>query len=172
MDFRVIVLLVFLVSQLTLAKAAANREDEHCGVSNSYEGKEFTLIISRTFHSDVRFKLCNKPDKKYLVIIEYTDNPKSDSSVVTENTINIESDTYARLLSLRDDALDYNTKDYSMGADGSSWCLHVAKGFTQTFACFYTPTSKSEERGLKGLADLGRYLWDLTDQEAKSGDIY
>ena len=67
--------------------------------------------------------------------------------------------------------LKYNTLDsVGPGREGSYWCLQSVQGFyaTYTKGCFYTPSYKSEERGLLGIYNLGQFLWSFSGLDKKN----
>ena len=66
----------------------------------------------------------------------------------------------------------FNALDETSGADGSSWCLHTNRGFTQVNICFWSPKYKTEERGLIGLSNLGTALWEFSEMEKEYGELY
>lgn len=157
---------------IVLPSVSIAEEDKHCGVSNRSVGTEFLLSVSRSFHGATVFKLCKKQKQKFLVVINYFNEIESGKNKEVEDIVQLNSSDFDKLLLLRDEALMYNTRDYTMGLDGSTWCLDVQKSFTHTLGCFWSPLYNSEERGLKGMGELATYLWEYTEQSKSHGKLY
>jgi len=86
--------------------------------------------------------------------------------------VSLNEATYRKLLTLYENALDYNVKDEAEGMDGSDWCLETQRGFTYSKACFWSPGAQPEERGLTGLAKLGEELWRIAATDPRDGPLY
>ena len=132
----------------------------------------FRLSIARSFHPDATFHLCErlKADESFLRIQVTQRDGTNDES----RELKLDPQTYSEIIDLYHEAVDYNVRDNAMGADGSRWCLETSRKFTFAIACFWTPTPevRAEERGLIGLYNLGKTLWELAELESKIGKVY
>jgi len=132
----------------------------------------FRLSMSRSFHPNVTFHLCERKNSEQSFLrFQIT---QRDGQIDDARKIKLDSETYTRLLKLYYEAVEYNVRDDATGADGSSWCLETSRMFTYALACFWTPTPdvRAEERGLIGLYNLGRELWELAELESEIGRLY
>jgi hypothetical protein len=86
--------------------------------------------------------------------------------------VSLNDATYETLMTLYENALDYNMKDYEIGLDGSNWCLETNKVSSYLKACYWTPTYNPQARRLTGLVALGRELWTIADMESRDGPLY
>ena len=140
--------------------------DEDCGRYSAYSGKLFSLYIGTSFHGEAEFKLCKSESQNYLTIatteLAKVDREQPPARLTTRNKIILFEQEYVQIVSLYEKALSYNALDDVMGTDGSTWCLESQRGINYTKACFWMPSSDSEERGLADLYNLAEYLWEFT----------
>jgi len=141
------------------------KEIEQCGYRTAKEGTVFTLTISRSFHGQAHFQLCERqsPEKSFVT---YT----------TEKIISVKeltSKEYEEIYTLYESALEYDVKYAASGLDGSSWCLETKRRSTYSKACFWTPSSGNREnRGLSGLYKLGQKLWGISEFQLENEKLY
>ncbi|BBN81463.1 hypothetical protein PA25_14480 [Pseudoalteromonas sp. A25] len=159
---------IFLIlTFLSTAALSIEWADEDCGQWNAYKGKVFSLDIGTSFHGRALFKLCKSETQNFISVLTTQSSRKDEVKEIVETTtrkhINISKEEYEKIFNLYEVALQYNTLDKSSGTDGSNWCIESQRSFTYTKACFWTPSYNSEERGLKGLNDLGSYLWEFAN---------
>ena len=139
-------------------------EIEQCGYRRAMDGTVFTLTISRSFHQEVSFQLCEReaPESSF---IRFTNG-----KTIRTKKLNVEE--YNELYAAYEKALEYNVKDDALGMDGSNWCLETKRGFTYLKACFWTPSSDSKNRGLNGLYQLGKKLWSVEGINLDDEELY
>jgi len=157
---------IFLFLSLVSASAfSIEWADEDCGQWNAYEGKVFSLDIGTSFHGGVLFKLCKSETQNFISVLTTQRTRKDEEKEIIETTtrkyIDISKEEYEKIFKLYETALQYNTLDESSGTDGSNWCMESQRSFTYTKACFWTPSYNSQKRGLKGLNELGSFLWEF-----------
>jgi hypothetical protein len=140
-----------------------------CGERNASGGTIFSLSMARAFHPNVEFKLCGRKEsgKSFLLV---TEQKSLGSRRANTRSIVLDEITKASVLSLYEKALDCNVKDETVGLDGSSWCLETTRVMTYSKACFWTPVSHADDRGIAGLQALGTELWRLGKFDLK--DLY
>jgi hypothetical protein len=144
---------------LFCSRAIAAEKHDFCGYKTVY-GTVFSLSISSAFGGGMEFNLCARrdPGASYITVTRYAaENDKHGEPL----KVSLNDSRYQKLLTLYEDALDYNVKDNVMGLDGSIWCLETARGSTYSKACFWSPEVDSEKRQLAGLAKLGRELLSI-----------
>lgn len=164
-------IILILLSNVFSASLLAE-EDEHCGASSKVDGIHFLFSIHRSFHGTTVFKLCKQKESMFLVTLDYNNKDDSENSKRMETISALDSERFSHFINLRNQALDYNTKDFKRGLDGSTWCLQVKRSSTHTVGCFWSPQNNSKERGLFGISNLGEYLWDFTKQQELNGKLY
>ena len=136
-------------------------------VVGSCHDNVFSLEISTSFHGQVTFSLCESQESKTLRVktlnIVYEENNKK--SVMTEVTEikDLTDESFDKIVAMYEEALAFNTLDNPNGLDGSTWCIKTYRGMNDLKACFWTPGSNTESRGLSGLYSLGEYLWDVAN---------
>jgi len=156
---------------LFCSNAVAAEKYGICGFWAAHHGPVFSLHIERAFHVGVDFKLCEReePGRSFLLV---TRDPDNRNQVDDPIKIPLNDATHQKLLTLYDNALEYNVKDVAGGLDGSSWCLETWRGSNHSKACFWSPGLDSEARRLTGLEKLGRELWSIAAIEPKDGPLY
>ena len=153
-----------LISCLICSGAIATENYGICGYRVAHHGTVFSLHITDAFGGGIEYKLCEReePARNFLLVTRYvSESNKADEPI----KVPLNDATYQKLLTLYNDALDYNVKDETMGLDGASWCLETTRGFTYSKACFWSPESNPEERRLTGLLKLGRELLGIVKWE-------
>lgn len=141
-----------------------NAVEDVCGYRTRFDGTVFSLRIRRTFHPLVVFELCAREEPLSNFVLIRTES--ADRTDLADRQLPLDEPTFARVLALYEDALEYDVKYASTGADGSTWCLETKRGFTYSVACFWTPAHKTGKRSLNGLLALGKELWQLADMDA------
>jgi hypothetical protein len=164
-----------LIAILPLIAAAENAESKQCGIRNSRAGTVFSLSIGRSRQLSFRhteFWLCERtePGTSFLLVnSEEGHNHKLD----VKKRIVLDETRFVELAALFHSALDVNLKDDTIGMDGSTWCLQARPSYSVDFkACFWSPPYSEANRGISGLANLGRNLWHLADFEPEVGNLY
>ena len=131
----------------------------------------FLLEISTSFHGEVTFSVCESQESKILRVktinVVYEDDDKK--SVMTEVTEikDLTDESFNKIVAMYEEALAFNTLDNANGLDGSTWCIKTYRGLNDLKACFWTPGSNRESRGLSGLYSLGEHLWDVANLKDK-----
>jgi len=126
----------------------------------------FTLDIETSFNGSSTFELCTNDQGRFVrtttSTIKYSSNDqRSEISKIAEIT-NLSVSEFEKLVSLYKNALKFNISDNTTGLDGSNWCLTSRNGMNSVKACFWTPSAEPEERGLLGLHELGKHLWQIS----------
>jgi hypothetical protein len=169
---------IFLIlSFLSTSAFSIEWADKDCGQWNAYEGKVFSLDIETSFDGSVSLKLCKSETISFISVIttqrDHQDFPKDITETTTRKYILISKVEYDKIFKLYENALLYNTLDNASGKDGSTWCIESQRSLTYTKACFWTPSYNSDQRGLKGLHELGKFLRDFTElNKNKSMRLY
>jgi len=146
---------------LALAGSASAADDFACVHGNPHLalGKFTFEIVDRAtaFDKPTAFRLCQTSGKASLLIRTKV------GGRMKVRAISLTEEQTSHLDSLYEAALGANFKDDDIGLDGSSWCLETARGSNSLKACFWSPTSGAEKRGLAAFAVLGTALWNLAD---------
>jgi len=139
-------------------------ETHECGDRRVMDGTVFTLTISRSFHGDNTFQLCErkKPEKSFLIL-------KYNKNIIVKKVSDFE---YKEFYNLYEQALEYDLKDSSLGLDGSIWCLETTRGFAYSKVCFWSPTYKTEKRRLTGFVELVNKLWKVKEFKLNNDKLY
>ncbi len=164
--------LLILIFPLTSIASEVQAID--CGEKYLNEGEVFELTMSRSRSlSSYKIKLCQKPDRHYIIISKIPRNRTQDSDVESKVTI-LNKNQIIKIRTMYEEALKYNTLDTIYGKDGSRWCLVSALGSNYTKGCFWSPGYKSiaGERGLLGLYNLGVYIWEITGLKESNVKLY
>ena len=93
-----------------------------CGCRAAHHGTVFSLHMTSAFGGGIEYKLCEReePGRNFLLVMRSSgESNKADQPI----KVPLNDATYQKLLTLYDDALDYNFKDETRGLDGASWCL-------------------------------------------------
>jgi len=163
-----IFLLIFLF--ISHGVQASPWNDADCGKTNANEGKIFELNITMSFHGASTFKFCKKPERHFLVL---KSSLKTTGQEFEKKVINLSNKEIEIITNKYIRALKYNTLDDTSGLDGSTWCIESQRGFTTyTKACFWSPGSNTEKRGLAGLYELGVYLWEISELKEQGIRLY
>jgi len=168
---RKVVILISLSVLCSSATAAEKYKYGICHLRTAHHGTVFSLHIQRAFHVGIEFKLCEReePGQNFLLVTRDPDEKNKDDERIK---VSLNDATSQQLLTLYENALDYNVKYMAGGHDGSSWCLETTRGFTYSKACFWSPGSNPEERRLTGLLKLGQELWRIAAIEPRDGPLY
>jgi len=131
----------------------------------------FELNVRKSLYlfGPVVIKLCKKPEHYFLFVHGITFRP--DLKHVKER-IDLTPEQAQEIIEKYKNAMQYNTLDDARFLDGSEWCIKSRKGFTYSNACFFTPSSKPEKRGLSGLHKLGLHLWEVTGLKKDGVELY
>jgi hypothetical protein len=152
---------------VTICLNAYAKEDPDLCTKQGMGYTLFTLNIYRTFDGVTEFQACKRYKSKTNILFV---TGKTSKSIAYNSTKLLSESQFNDLETLYDRALDLNLRDHVEGADGSTWCLE-AKMYPIYKACFWSP-DKSDERHLIGLYNLGKHLWEITNQEKEYGELY
>ena len=156
----------FISFILSSSAGAIEWQDEDCGPWSAYEGKVFSLEVGTSFHGGVTFKLCKSKEQPTLSVakrrFKFDEEQQKSTETVERYHIKLPKAEYDKIYKAYKTGMRYNTLDKVDGLDGSTWCLESQQSFTYTKACFWTPSYKSESRGLKDLFNLGEFLWEFS----------
>ena len=131
-------------------------------------GDIFKLSIETSFHGKTKFTLSMHEGKYDMTVesstVEYFGKDRDDEKEIkVTRFVGLDNKLAKKYIKKFERALGYNTLDDESGFDGSTWCLDSRRGSTRTFACFWAPSNKTQERGLSGLYELGKFLWTEFD---------
>jgi hypothetical protein len=101
------------------------------------------IALSR---SHTTFKLCSKQGGERAHLLVDRVNPAQRMKIL------LDDDAYENLRGHFQRVSDLKIDDRLVFADGSSWCIETAK---HQEACYNTPESKTRQRGLEAITQLG-----------------
>ncbi len=174
-------IIFIILLNCSFAQAESLYEQDCSGSSGFSMGESVFLTIDTAFNGQTIFQLRKiewevesegsqpKKEIEYSLIIKNTntvsddENRKSTRTTTCDNR-KISRAEYEKMLNLFKDALRVNFFDNVMGLDGSTWCMQITGlAIQDRNFCFWSPEHESKQRGLEGLANLGKYLFKFAD---------
>jgi hypothetical protein len=174
-------LIFIILLNCGFAQAGSLYEQDCSGDSGFSVGNSVFLNIDTAFNGQTNFQLRKvvwevtsegeqpKSEIEYSLIVKNTNTVTNDKQRTSTRTtscdnLKISQSEYEKILNLFKDALKVNFFDNVMGLDGSIWCMEInGLAIQERNFCFWSPEHESKQRGLEGLASLGRYLFKFTD---------
>ena len=158
----------YILFAVVLATKTVHACDEFREDRDRLGMKIFSLSIDRSFHQEVIFQLWENCDLKTLRVRVGSNKQEME----------LDRDSHQRIVRKFARAQESNVKDLLVGVDGSMWCLdnyefeNSELPMVGTISCFWSPTSDAESRKLKGLSELGQYLWSIPSMKLLEGELY
>ncbi|WP_444919617.1 hypothetical protein ACJJID_11510 [Microbulbifer sp. CnH-101-G] len=120
-------------------------------------GRELELAISPSFADSTVYTLVTYDGKKVLAKRVFESGFQKWSGVKSESHIELNEETYKRLMTLLDDALTFKVKDDVRLEDGIIWELETSR-YQWLEVRISSPEYETESRGYSGLLALGAFV--------------